>query len=96
MPPYYSIEITFAKDKIVDSFVEKIYNTIFESGFPFKSGYWFAEHMTLKRIIKVNQDKLIKGFKLGFTQHVRHNYKQMLLDTILYSEMRVYWILMEQ
>ncbi len=96
MPPCYSIEITFTKDKIVNGFVEKIYNTIFESGFHFKSGYWYAEHMTLKKIIKVNQDKLTKGFELGFTQHVKHDYKQILLDTSLYSEMRVYWMLMER
>jgi hypothetical protein len=91
MPHYYSIDIEFTKDKITAGFVKKTYDAIFETGFPFKSGYWFNEHMPLKNIIRVNQDKLKKGFRLGFRQHVKHNYKQILLDTDLFSEMRVFW-----
>lgn len=92
MPAYFSIEISFKKDILYSSFVEDVYSVLFQSGFNFKSGYWFGEDMTLEQIIEWNQKHLQNKFSLGYTQHVKYDYKQILLDTDIFSEMRVYWM----
>ncbi|KUP24266.1 hypothetical protein AWJ19_13700 [Paenibacillus sp. DMB5] len=91
MPPYFSVHYTFPYSTYNKSFVNDIYTMIF-SQFPFKSGYWMAEKNTLEEIVSWNTSKLAKKFKLGFTQHVKHDYKQMLLESELYRHLRLYWM----
>ena len=92
MPAYFSTEASFKKNILYPNFVSDVYSIFFQSGFTFKSGYWEGENMTLEQITEWNQRLLQKKFKLGFTQHVRHDYKQILLNTDKYSEMRLYWM----
>lgn len=87
----YDIYITFPKHTISDGFVENIYNTIFRSGFRFKRGSNFHEHMPIEDIIRVNQEKLMSGFRLGVRQNSRHGYIQIIFETNLYREMRAFW-----
>ncbi|NUU61123.1 hypothetical protein HPT30_12270 [Paenibacillus sp. JW14] len=91
MPPYFSIQYSFPFSTFKESFVSDIYNTIF-SQFPFKSGYWMSENNSLEEIISWNTSKLSKKFKLGFSQHVKHDYKQILLESELFRHFRLYWM----
>ncbi len=54
MPAYFSIEVTFKKDILYATFVKDIYKLIEQSGYPFKSSYWFDEDMTFEKIISCN------------------------------------------
>ncbi|WP_231573395.1 hypothetical protein NSQ90_07005 [Paenibacillus sp. FSL H7-0737] len=51
-----------------------------------------SEKNTLEEIIKWNTSKLAKKFKLGFDQHVKHDYKQILLESDLFRHLRLYWM----
>lgn len=92
MPAYFSIEILFEKDILYPSFVRDVYTSIFQTGHRFKRGYWYGEDMSLEQIINWNQRKLEEKFKLGLKEHVKHDYKQILVDTNKCSEMRLYWL----
>jgi len=91
MPPYFSVYYSFPFSTFKESFVNDIYYIIFNQ-FPFKSGYWMSENNTLEEIISWNSSKLAKKFKLGFDQHVKHDYKQILLNSDLYSHLRLFWM----
>ena len=91
MPAYFSMTIHFEHKRIEPDFVREIYSQIMSNGFGFKSGFWFHRDANLDEIIKWNQKLLEKGFKLGFTQHVKHDYMQILFLTNHYSELRGYW-----
>ncbi|MEK5395471.1 hypothetical protein [Paenibacillus sp. FSL K6-2859] len=91
MPPYFSVHYSFPFSTYNESFVSEIYNIIF-SRFPFKSDYSMSEKNTLEEIIKWNTSKLAKKFKLGFDQHVKHDYKQILLESDLFRHLRLYWM----
>lgn len=91
MPPYFSVYYSFPFSTYNESFVGEIYNIIF-SQFPFKSGYWMSEKNTLEEIISWNASKLSNKFKLGFDQHVKHGYKQILLESDLYRHLRLFWM----
>ena len=92
MPAYFSVEFSFEKSQLYPNFVEDIYASFFNNGFNFQSGYWEAEHDSLDKIIAWNQKLLEKEFKLGFRQHVKHDYKQILLNTRMYEHMRLFWM----
>lgn len=92
MPAYFSVEVSFKKDILYPDLVKDIYSIFFKSGYQFKSGFWFGEKMTLDEIIQWNQNHLQNKFKLGFTQHVKYDYQQILLDSNNYSEMRLFWM----
>lgn len=51
-----------------------------------------SENNTLDEIISWNTSKLAKKFKLGFDQHVKHDYKQVLLESDLFRHLRLYWM----
>jgi len=91
MPPYFSVHYSFPFSTYNESFVSEIYNIIF-SQFPYKSGYWMSEKNSLEEIISWNTSKLAKKFKLGFDQHVKHDYKQILLESDLFRHLRLYWM----
>ena len=77
MPPYFSVDISFDRGRVKPGFVESIYHGIIASGYPFLAGYGLDQshsQATLEKIIEVNQRKLEQNFKLGFTQHCKHDY----------------------
>ena len=92
MPAYFSVEINFKSNIIYPNLVRDVYSTFFTNGFNFKSGYWYGENNSLEEIVDWNQKLLEKGFELGYSQHVKHDYKQILLDTELFEEMRLFWM----
>jgi hypothetical protein len=92
MPAYFSLVVSFDKIRLYPNFVKDIYNIMFENGFGFKSGYWNSENDNLEKIISWNQKLLEKGFRLGYKQNVKNDYKQVLFNTDLYSELRAYWL----
>lgn len=51
-----------------------------------------SEKNTLDEIISWNTSKLAKKFKLGFDEHVKHDYKQVLLESDLFRHLRLYWM----
>jgi len=91
MPAYFSVHYSFPYSTFTPDFVGEVYNVIFNY-FPFRSGYWMSENNTLEEIISWNTSLLAKKFKLGFDQHVKHDYKQILLDSDLYSHLRLFWM----
>ncbi|MGN8772430.1 hypothetical protein ACTNDP_22920 [Paenibacillus barengoltzii] len=91
MPPYFSVHFSFPYSSFSSTFVDEIYQVCFKH-FPYKSGYWMSEKNTLDEIINWNSGLLAKKFKLGFDQHVKHDYKHILLDSTLYSHLRLFWI----
>lgn len=90
MPTYFSIQYSFPYDYFYANFTQEIYETIFEC-FSFKSGYWNSEDNNLEEIISWNSKLLSDKFKLEFDQHVRHNYKQVLLQSNQFSHLRLFW-----
>lgn len=91
MPAYFSIEVSYKYEELNKNFVKNIYEVIFEM-FPFKEGYWNGEKDSLDEIIIWNQKLLEKKFKLGFSENVKNNYKQILLRTTLCEHMRLFWM----
>ncbi len=92
MPAYFSMTLSFKNKRIKPNFVNDVYSQIINFGFNFKSGYWFHQDVNLNEIIEWNQQLLEKGFKLGYTQHVKHDYMQILFETVFYSELRGFWM----
>lgn len=90
MPPYFSIELAFPYRSLTSSFVRDFYSTLF-SKYPYKSGFWNSEFNTIEEIIKWNQQLLENKFVLGFDEHVKNNYKQILLMSDTFSELRHFW-----
>lgn len=92
MPEYFAMTIQRRRNQLTDDYVKLIYESIIESGYPFKSGYWFHEDATYDEIITWNQAKLEQGFQLGYSEHVSHDYMQILFNAPEYEEMRGYWM----
>jgi len=92
MPAYFSLEILFSKDRIKPNFVKNIYSIIIESGFIFKSGYWFLENSSFDEIINWNQDKLNSHFRLRTNQNYKEGYMQIMFDSHLFDEFRGFWM----
>ena len=92
MPAYFSMTLQFENKKLKPYFVEELYSKIISCGFEFKSGYWFHENASLREIIDWNQNLLEQGFELGYDQHVKHDYMQILFDSEMYSEFRGFWM----
>jgi hypothetical protein len=90
MPPYFSIELAFPYSSLNSSFVLEFYSVLF-SKYPYKSGFWNSESNTLDEIIIWNQQLLENKFILGFDEHVNNDYKQILLMSETFSELRHFW-----
>lgn len=91
MPTYFSVSFQFQDKTMYPNLVRDVYSAFFKAGYDFKSGFWVHKKATLEKIINWNQNLLENRFKLGPTQHVKYNYMQMLLNSELFSEMRLYW-----
>lgn len=91
MPAYFSIEYSFPYDCFSSDFTRNIYETVFED-FPFQSGYWNSEENSLEEIIAWNSKLLSEKSELGYDQHVKHNYKQILLQSHQFSHLRLFWM----
>ncbi len=92
MPEYFNLSLQFERKDIYKTFVEDFYFILEKAEMKFKSGCWGSEHNTLEEICMCNQKKLEENFKLGFTQHYSHNFKQVLFDFQQYSHVRGFWI----
>lgn len=90
MPPYFSIELAFPYQALNNTFVRDFYSALFAK-YPYKSGYWNSEKNTLEEITIWNQKHLKNKFILGYEEHVSNNYKQILLASDTFSEIRHYW-----
>ena len=47
----------------------------------FKSGYWESDGNSIEEIINWNSKLLTKKFQLGYDEHVKNDYKQVLLKS---------------
>lgn len=93
----FSVGIHFKRDVLYSEFVKDVYDIFFQSGFPYKSGFWiYEDDMTLEQIIEWNQKHLEDKFVLGFDQHYKYDCRQILLDTDLYEEMRLFWMYLKE
>lgn len=90
MPPYYSVYYSFPYSSFSQHFVKTIYETIFVY-FPFQSGYWGSENNSLDEIMNWNTDLLNRRFELGYNDHYKNDYKQLLLHSEVHSHLRLFW-----
>lgn len=92
MPEYFNISFQFERKDIYKTFVKDFYSILEKVGMKFKSGYWGSEDDTLEEMCAYNQKKLEENFKLGFTEHYSHNFKQVLFEFGQYSHVRGFWM----
>ncbi|AEI41050.1 hypothetical protein [Paenibacillus mucilaginosus] len=90
MSGYFSVYYTFPYASVTPKFVREVYEIVFKY-YPFQAGYWEAENDSLEEIIEWNADLLARRFQLGYDQHVRHDYKQVLLQSGRHSHLRLFW-----
>ena len=96
MPAYFTLTMQFEKKRIHPDFVKEVYSQMISCGFDFKSGYMIHENASLDEIIDWNQKRIDVGFVLGYTQHYKHDYMQILFQTEYYSELRGYWMYFDE
>ncbi len=92
MPAYFNISLQFEKKDIYRTFMKDFYAILEKAGMKFKRGYYGSENNTFEEICKWNQQKLEENFKLGFTEHYSHDFKQMMFDFGNYSHVRGFWL----
>ncbi len=88
MPAYFSVEFHYTKKDIGN--ISEIYNALLACGLKFKSGYYESENDSWNDIIAWNQNKLDDDFELGYEAHYIHDYKQVLFDFYVFSEVRLF------
>ena len=91
MPCYFSMDLVFRQKDLCPTFVAGFHDALTQAGLPFRSGFWGCEGSTLPEIIAWNQGKLEGDFRLGFTEHYAHGYRQVLFDCGGFSEVRGFW-----
>lgn len=92
MPAYFSVDFAFKYERLSPNFVDEIYDAFEKAGCGFKCGFWNAENCSEQEIIVWNQNLLEKKFVLGLDQHFKHDYKQILLKTNVFTHMRLFWM----
>lgn len=91
MPCYFSMDLVFRRKDLCPTFVAGFHDALTQAGLAFRSGFWGCEGSTLPEIIAWNQGKLEDDFRLGFTEHYAHGYRQVLFDCGGFSEVRGFW-----
>ena len=91
MPAYTSISWEFAKQER-HQLVSRFYTTLMSENISFESVLpWGCDPaMSFDEIVEWNQSKLDSDFRLGLTQNVSHNYRQLLLRVAPFSTCRVF------
>lgn len=92
MPAYFNISLQFCRKDLYPDFTIDFQNALNRAGLPFHRGVWNGENDSLEDILCHNQRLLQNNFKLGFTEHYTHDYKQMLFISDIYSEIRGFWM----
>lgn len=92
MPAYFNLSVQFRRKDLYPLFVRDFYAMLDRAGMAFQSGYWGFEKDSLEEIIEWNQRKLEDDFKLEFTEHHSHDYKQVIYGFGSYSEVRGFWM----
>lgn len=97
MPTYYSTTVAFSRTSS-DGLVARVYNALGKAGAPFAHVHVWgcSPDLSLAQIIAWNQAKLDLGFRLGFTENVANDYRQILLTLPPYEETRVFLLLKDQ
>lgn len=90
MPEYFDVSFQYEKGDASKSVVERFCTALIRCGLSFKCGYLETEQYSLSDIIQWNQKKLNEDFELGFTEHVSHDYKQILFNFFSFSEVRLF------
>ena len=91
LPCYFSMSLVFRRKDLSPTFVADFHDALTRAGLPFRSGFWGYEDSALPEIIAWNQGKLEDDFRLGFTEHYAHGYRQVLFDCGGFSEVRGFW-----
>lgn len=91
MPTYFNLDLQFQRSDLYPNLVQDLYTALAKAGMTFQSGYFEGADMTKEEIIRWNQEKLEANFELGYTQHVKHNYRQSLFSFHRYTEVRGFW-----
>jgi hypothetical protein len=91
MPPYTSITWEFSK-KQRHQLVSRFYTALLDENISFEGVFpWGCEPtMSYDNIVAWNQSKLDSDFRLGFSQDVSHDYRQVILRIVPFSSCRVF------
>jgi hypothetical protein len=90
LPAYFDVTFSYEYRNLQANFVNQVYFIFFNHGFTFKQEY-FEENIILEEIIEWNQSKLEQKFELGFTQNLKHDYKQICFNREGYEHLRAFW-----
>ncbi|WP_394175350.1 hypothetical protein [Thalassotalea litorea] len=92
MPAYATIEFEILRKNLTETLVKEFYDAMFVHGLNFEKVFVWGcdENLKIDDIIAWNQEKLNDNFKLGFTQDISHNYRQILICGTPYSECRLF------
>ena len=90
MPAYTIISCSFDKRDRA-GLVGAFYDAFFGNGVTFNGVFaWYCDaDLTLEQIVEWNQSKLDSDFVLGYDEHVKHNYRQIMLAVDPFSECRL-------
>lgn len=92
MPAYATVEFEILRKNLTETLVKEFYDSFFVHGLNFEKVFAWGcdENLQIEEVIAWNQEKLNNNFKLGFTQDVSHNYRQILISGSPYSECRLF------
>jgi hypothetical protein len=91
MPPYYSVCFGYRSRDVQPGFVARVYEAFFAAGLPFGGvvAWGCPADLTLEAIVSWNQERLERGFSIGFTEHVSLDYRQIYLGHPAHSPYRL-------
>lgn len=91
MPPFFSIDIELKNDNQTESYFVDVYNLLFNSGFTYKNvmEWGFEGEMNYPEVLSWNIDRLQKGFRLGFKDHISKGYRQFFMSNPKFNYIRV-------
>ncbi|WP_010584093.1 hypothetical protein [Schlesneria paludicola] len=93
MPAYTTISWEFAK-RDREGLVSRFYAALIDESISFDGVFpWGCdEKMPFEEIVSWNQMKLDGDFTIGFTQDVSHDYRQILMRVMPFSECRIFLV----
>lgn len=92
MPAYFSMNIQFRRKELYPGFVHDFYEHLDHAGLKFHSGYWEGKRDSYEQITTWNQERLEQDFVLGYSQHVKHDYRQIVYSDKRFTEIRGFWL----
>jgi len=91
VPAYYAVSFHYDRAAVGRDYLGVLYETMLQGGFSFGGvlAWGCPGDLTLDEIIRWNQERFDRDFKLGLDEDISHDYRQILLRHPCYAECRV-------